>query len=89
MYADMLQLHEEVERNIIHDGDFPTQENSQCNRKPNLNHKKSLMFQYSRIQRKVLPQLVCGSRGAYLDGMLPGVQVTIGLHWDFFCVQVI
>ena len=32
--------------------------------------------------------LVCGSYGACLDCMLPGVQVIAGLGF-FFCVQVI
>ena len=44
-----------------------------------LNHKKSLMFKYGRMQRKIPSRLLCGSHGAYLDCMLPGVQVTTGL----------
>ena len=35
-------------------------------------------------QRKMLPRLVCGSRGACLDSMFPGVQVTAGLEF-FWC----
>ena len=37
------------------------------------------MFKYGRMQKKIPPQLVCGSHGACLDSMLPGVQVTAGL----------
>ena len=37
------------------------------------------MFKYGRMQRKIPSLLVCGSRGACLDSMLPGVQVTAGL----------
>ena len=48
------------------------------------NHKKSLIFKYGRMQRKISPQLVCDSHGACLDCMLPGVQVTAGLK--FFSV---
>ena len=48
------------------------------------NHDKSLMFKYGRIQKKISPQLVCGSHVASLDCMLPGVQVTAGL--GFFSV---
>ena len=43
------------------------------------NHKKSLMCNYGRMQRKVPSWLVCGSHGACLDCMLPGVQVTTRL----------
>ena len=42
------------------------------------------MFKYGRIQKKVPPQLVCGSHGACLDCMLPGVEVTAGLGF-FLC----
>ena len=42
-------------------------------------HEKSLMCKYGRIQKKISPRLVCGSHGACLDCMLPGVQVTAGL----------
>ena len=45
------------------------------------NHEKSLMFKYGRMQKKIL---VCGSHGACLDCMLPGVQVTAGLGF-FLC----
>ena len=45
-------------------------------------HKKSLMFKYSRMQRKIPSQLVCGSCGMCLDSTLLGVQVTT--VWDFF-----
>ena len=37
------------------------------------------MFKYSRMQRKIPPQLVCDSCGACLDSMLSGVQVTARL----------
>ena len=40
------------------------------------------MFKYSRIQKKIPPQLVCGSHGTYLDCMLPGVHVTTGLGFS-------
>ena len=46
--------------------------------------KKSLMFKYSRMQKKISPWLVCGSRGACLDSMLPGVQVTAGVIFSVF-----
>ena len=36
------------------------------------------------MQKKVPPYLVCGSRGACVVNMLPGVQVTAGL--GFFSV---
>ena len=36
------------------------------------------------MQKKILPRLVCGSRGACLVNMLPGVEVTTGL--GFFSV---
>ena len=36
----------------------------------------------------MLARLVCGSHGACLDCMLPGVQVTAGLGL-FLCVQVV
>ena len=49
-----------------------------------LNRKKSLIFKYGRIQKRIPPQLVCGFHGACLDCMLPGVQVTAGL--GFFSV---
>ena len=39
------------------------------------------MFKYGRMQKKILLQLVCGSHGACLDSMLPGVQVTAGLEF--------
>ena len=62
-------------------------EHSGWNRQPLLfhcypktfNHEKSLMFNYGRMQRKISSRLVCGSHGACLDCMLPGVQVTAGL----------
>ena len=40
------------------------------------------------MQRKIESQLVCGSCGAGLDCLLPGVQVTAGLE-IFFYIQVI
>ena len=42
---------------------------------------KSLMikYSYSRMQKEIPSQLVCGSCGACLDCTLPGVQVTAGL----------
>ena len=46
-----------------------------------------LLFKYSRMHKKIAPQLVCGSRGACLDSMLPGVQVTTGLGF-FLCLSV-
>ena len=48
------------------------------------NHEKSLMFKYGRMQKKISLWLVCGSHGACLDCMLPGVQVTAGLRF-FLC----
>ena len=39
------------------------------------------MFKYSRMQKKIPTRLVCGSRGACLVNMLPGVQVTAGLGY--------
>ena len=42
------------------------------------------MFKYGRMQKKIPPWLVCGSRGACLVNMLPRVQVTAGL--GFFSV---
>ena len=42
------------------------------------------MFKYGRTQKKAPPQLVCGSCGACLDCVLPGVQVTAGLGF-FLC----
>ena len=42
------------------------------------------MFKYSRMQKKIPHRLVCGSCGACLVNMLPGVQVTAGLG----CVSV-
>ena len=42
------------------------------------------MFRYGRMQKKIPLRLVCGSRGACLVNMLPGVQVTTGL--GFFTV---
>ena len=39
---------------------------------------KSLMFEYGRMQKKIPPRLVCGSRGTCLVNMLPGIQVTTG-----------
>ena len=53
-------------------------------RKPNLDHKKSLMF---RMHRKIPPRFVCVSHGACLNSMLPGVQVTATL--GFFCIQAV
>ena len=44
-------------------------------------HKKSLMFKYGRMQKKIPSRLMCGSRGLCLDYMLPGVQVTAGLGY--------
>ena len=40
---------------------------------------------YDRMQKKIPPRLVCGSRGTclYMVNMLPGVQVTAGLG---FCL---
>ena len=51
-----------------------------------INHDKSLIFKYGRIQRKIPSWLLCGSHGACLGCMLPGVQVTTG-YWagNFFC----
>ena len=37
------------------------------------------MIKYGRMQREIPSELVCGSCGACLDCMLPGVQVTAGL----------
>ena len=37
------------------------------------------MFKYGRMQKKIPPRLVCGSRGACLDSMLPRVQITARL----------
>ena len=37
------------------------------------------MFKYGRMQKKIPSKLVCASRGACLDSMLLGVQVTTGL----------
>ena len=37
------------------------------------------MFKYSGTQKKIPPRLVCGSCGACLVNMLPGVQVIAGL----------
>ena len=42
------------------------------------------MFKYGRKERKLPFRLVCGSHGACLDCMLPGVQVTAGLGF-FLC----
>ena len=53
----------------------------------NHNNDKSLMFKYGRMQKKTVSWLACGSLGAWLDCMLPGVQVTTGL--GFFCVHVV
>ena len=39
------------------------------------------LSRYNRIQRKIPPWLVCGSCGACLDGVLPGVQVTVELGY--------
>ena len=39
------------------------------------------MYKYSRMQRKIPPWLVYGSR----DSMFPGVQVTAGLG---FCLRL-
>ena len=44
-----------------------------------LNHKKSLMFKYGRMEKKIPSRLVCGSSGACLHCMLPGVEVSAGL----------
>ena len=52
--------------------------------KQTFNHKKSLMFKYGRIQRKIPPRLVCDSHSTYLDSMLPGAQVTARLGF-FLC----
>ena len=41
------------------------------------------MFKYGRMQRKIPSRLVCGSRDACLDCVLPGVQVTFGLGFFF------
>ena len=43
--------------------------------------KKSLIFKYGRMQKKIPSRLVCGSHGTCLDCMLPGVQVTTGLEF--------
>ena len=47
------------------------------------------MFKYGRMQKKISPQLVCGSHGACLDCMLPGVQIAsrLGffLHSSHLC----
>ena len=52
------------------------------------NHKKSLVFKYSRMQKKIPPQLVCGSCtcGTCLVNMLPGVEVTGDHELGFFSV---
>ena len=39
------------------------------------------MFKYGRVQKKIPPRLVYGSRGACLDSMFPGFQVTAGLEF--------
>ena len=39
---------------------------------------------YGKTQKKIPPGLVCGSRGACLDSVLPGVQVTARLGF-FLC----
>ena len=44
-----------------------------------LNNKKSLMFKYGGMQRKIPSWLVCDSCGTCLDCTLLGVQVTAGL----------
>ena len=46
---------------------------------PFLSHKKSLLYMYSWMQNKIPSQFVCGSSGACLEYVLPGVQVTAGL----------
>ena len=53
-----------------------------------MKNQKSLMFKCGRIQKRIPPQLVCGSHAACLDCMLPGLQVR-PLDWDFFCIQVV
>ena len=50
----------------------------------NLNHKKSLMFKYGRMKKEISFRLVCGTHGACLDCLLPGVEVTTGLGF-FLC----
>ena len=42
------------------------------------------MFKYGRMQKKIPPRLVCGSHGACLDSMLPGVQVTVRLGFFLY-----
>ena len=46
--------------------------------KTSLNHEKSLMFKYGRMQRKIPPQIVCCSYGACLNCMLPEVKLPLG-----------
>ena len=54
---------------------------------PSLIHEISLLSKYGRMQIEIPSQFVCGSRGACLDCVFPGVQSTTGL--EFFCVQFI
>ena len=42
------------------------------------------MCKYGRMQKKIPPQLVCGSRSACLDSMLPACEVQVTLGWDFY-----
>ena len=46
-----------------------------------LNHGKSLMFKYGRMQRKIPSRLGCGTHGMCLDSILVGVQVIAGLKF--------
>ena len=55
-----------------------------CTGLKTFNYKKSLMLKYCRMQRMISSRLLCGSQGACLDCMLPGVQVNTGL--GFFSV---
>ena len=41
-----------------------------------VNHKKSLMFKYSRMQREIPSRLVCGSHGTCLDSLLLGASLS-------------
>ena len=51
-------------------------------------YKKSLMFKYGRMQKKIPCWLVCGSCGTYLVNMLPRVQITVGLGFFLFSVHL-
>ena len=53
------------------------------------NHDKLLMLKCGGMQKKISSRVVvCGSHGACLDCMMPGVEVTVGLLF-VICVQII